>query len=92
MSSRHSYNLVVFSKVSDVACLFRSQAARGKEGIKDGVSEMGTRLDPVPGLPGGVFVSIYKFLHRVVSLSVFFALFFIHHPGKKCGIDTGIVT
>lgn len=34
-------------------CLFRSQAARGKEGIKDGVSEMGTRLDPVPGLPGG---------------------------------------
>lgn len=32
---------------------FRSQAARGKEGIKDGVSEMGTRLDPVPGLPGG---------------------------------------
>lgn len=34
-------------------CPFRSQAARGKEGIKDGVSEMGTRLDPVPGLPGG---------------------------------------
>lgn len=31
----------------------RSQAARGKEGVKDGVSEMGTRLDPVPGLPGG---------------------------------------
>lgn len=36
-----------------MVCLFRSQAARGKEGIKDGVSEMGTRLDPVPGLPGG---------------------------------------
>lgn len=34
-------------------CLFRSQAAKGKEGLKDGVSEMGTRLDPVPGLPGG---------------------------------------
>ncbi len=34
-------------------CHFRSQAARGKDGIKDGVSEMGTRLDPVPGLPGG---------------------------------------
>lgn len=35
-------------------CLFRSQAARGNEG-KDGLSEMGTRLDPVPGLPGGEF-------------------------------------
>lgn len=33
--------------------LWRSQAARGKDGLKDGVSEMGTRLDPVPGLPGG---------------------------------------
>lgn len=33
--------------------LRRSQAARGKDGLKDGVSEMGTRLDPVPGLPGG---------------------------------------
>ncbi|XP_047196632.1 pre-mRNA-splicing factor RBM22 [Hippoglossus stenolepis] len=32
----------------------RSQAARGKEGIKEGVSEMGTRLDPVPGLPGAL--------------------------------------
>ncbi|KAG7275728.1 hypothetical protein CRUP_009831 [Coryphaenoides rupestris] len=30
----------------------RSQAARGKDSIKDGVSEMGSRLDPVPGLPG----------------------------------------
>lgn len=36
-----------------MVCLCRSQAARGKEGIKDGISEMGTRLDPVPGLPGG---------------------------------------
>lgn len=36
-----------------VFLVFRSQAARGKEGIKEGVSEMGTRLDPVPGLPGG---------------------------------------
>lgn len=34
---------------------FRSQAARGNEG-KDGLSEMGTRLDPVPGLPGGEFL------------------------------------
>lgn len=33
--------------------LCRSQAARGKDGIKDGIGEMGTRLDPVPGLPGG---------------------------------------
>ncbi|XP_060935163.1 pre-mRNA-splicing factor RBM22-like, partial [Limanda limanda] len=32
----------------------KSQAARGKEGIKEGVSEMGTRLDPVPGLPGAL--------------------------------------
>lgn len=32
--------------------VFRSQAARGNEG-KDGLNEMGTRLDPVPGLPGG---------------------------------------
>ncbi|CAL8263952.1 unnamed protein product [Lota lota] len=32
----------------------RSQAARGKESIKEGVSEMGTRLDPVPGLPGAL--------------------------------------
>ncbi|XP_053284336.1 pre-mRNA-splicing factor RBM22-like [Pleuronectes platessa] len=29
----------------------RSQAAKGKEGIKEDVREMGTRLDPVPGLP-----------------------------------------
>lgn len=65
--------LVVFSTVSDVVRLFRSQAARGKEGIKDGVSEMGTRLDPVPGLPGGVCVSIYRF---------FFCLFAFYHCGK----------
>lgn len=37
-----------------MCCCFRSQAARGNEG-KDGL-EMGTRLDPVPGLPGGEFV------------------------------------
>lgn len=59
---------VLFNKVSDaismlnfcVCVLFfflRSQAARGKEGMKDGVSEMGTRLDPVPGLPGGESVN-----------------------------------
>lgn len=35
-----------------MCCFFRSQAARGNEG-KDGLNEMGTRLDPVPGLPGG---------------------------------------
>ncbi|CAB1325242.1 unnamed protein product, partial [Coregonus sp. 'balchen'] len=29
----------------------KSQAARRKEAIKDWVSEMGTRLDPLPGLP-----------------------------------------
>lgn len=58
---------VLFNKVSDAIrvvnlCVFtfllRSQAARGKEGMKDGVSEMGTRLDPVPGLPGGERVEI----------------------------------
>lgn len=37
-----------------MCCCFRSQAARGNEG-KDGL-EMGTSLDPVPGLPGGEFV------------------------------------
>uniref|UniRef100_H3D9Q4 Uncharacterized protein n=1 Tax=Tetraodon nigroviridis TaxID=99883 RepID=H3D9Q4_TETNG len=31
----------------------RSQAARGNEG-KDGLNEMGTKLDPVPGLPGAL--------------------------------------
>lgn len=33
---------------------FRSQAARGKEREKDGVTESGIRLEPVPGLPGGM--------------------------------------
>lgn len=59
--SFHSHYSLVCNKVSDVniisiitcICCFRSQAARGKEGIKEGTSEMGTRLDPVPGLPGG---------------------------------------
>lgn len=59
-NSAAAHSSVVFNKVNDVINVynlygfsFRSQAARGKEGIKDGVSEMGTRLDPVPGLPGG---------------------------------------
>lgn len=41
---------------SECCCvLFRSQAARGKE--KDGVTESGIRLEPVPGLPGGMWRS-----------------------------------
>ncbi|XP_051534390.1 pre-mRNA-splicing factor RBM22-like [Myxocyprinus asiaticus] len=32
----------------------RSQAARGKEREKDGVTESGIRLEPVPGLPGAL--------------------------------------
>lgn len=47
-------------------CFIRSQAARGKEGVKDGVSEMGTRLDPVPGLPGGESADTW-----IVEVSVF---------------------
>jgi len=42
-------------------CLFlRSQAARGKEKDKEGTTESGIKLEPVPGLPGGkgvVFIS-----------------------------------
>lgn len=38
--------------------LYRSQAARGKDG-QEGVSEMGTRLEPVPGLPGGECATSY---------------------------------
>lgn len=39
---------------------FRSQAARGKEKDKEGTTESGIKLEPVPGLPGGkgvVFIS-----------------------------------
>ncbi|KAG2455837.1 RBM22 factor, partial [Polypterus senegalus] len=32
----------------------RSQAARGKEKDKDGITETGMRLEPVPGLPGAL--------------------------------------
>lgn len=31
----------------------RSQAARGKEKEKDGTTDSGIKLEPVPGLPGG---------------------------------------
>lgn len=48
----------LWHRLDKVWCLFRSQAARGNEG-KDGLSEMGTRLDPVPGLPGGEFKNNY---------------------------------
>ncbi|KAB0395752.1 hypothetical protein E2I00_002419, partial [Balaenoptera physalus] len=33
----------------------RSQAARGKEKEKDGTTDSGIKLEPVPGLPGAVF-------------------------------------
>lgn len=52
-------------------CLFRSQAARGNEG-KDGLSEMGTRLDPVPGLPGGGFYFPEDLICVFVIVQVFF--------------------
>lgn len=32
---------------------FRSQAARGKEKEREGTTESGIKLEPVPGLPGG---------------------------------------
>lgn len=33
----------------------RSQAARGKEKEKDGTTDSGIKLEPVPGLPGGEY-------------------------------------
>lgn len=41
----------LFSSLSFV--FFRSQAARGKEKDKEGTTESGIKLEPVPGLPGG---------------------------------------
>ena len=40
--------LIVWLSVSP-----RSQAARGKEKEKDGTTDSGIKLEPVPGLPGG---------------------------------------
>lgn len=45
---------------SNFCLFFRSQAARGKEKDKEGTTESGIKLEPVPGLPGGkrvVFIS-----------------------------------
>lgn len=40
---------------ADLLCMYvsRSQAARGKEKEKDGTTDSGIKLEPVPGLPGG---------------------------------------
>lgn len=39
----------------------RSQAARGKEKEKDGTTDSGIKLEPVPGLPGGECrLSVYQ--------------------------------
>uniref|UniRef100_A0A673WMR9 Uncharacterized protein n=1 Tax=Salmo trutta TaxID=8032 RepID=A0A673WMR9_SALTR len=42
---------------------------RGKEAIKDGVSEIGTKLDPVPGLPGATPVLNVLCVCCAISLS-----------------------
>lgn len=51
----------LFSSLSSNFYLFlRYQAARGKEKDKEGTTESGIKLEPVPGLPGGkgvVFIS-----------------------------------
>lgn len=39
--------------MSYVSVSSRSQAARGKEKEKDGTTDSGIKLEPVPGLPGG---------------------------------------
>lgn len=41
------------SLFSNFCLSFRSQAARGKEKDKEGTTESGIKLEPVPGLPGG---------------------------------------
>uniref|UniRef100_A0A668A046 Pre-mRNA-splicing factor RBM22 n=1 Tax=Myripristis murdjan TaxID=586833 RepID=A0A668A046_9TELE len=54
MAAEKSFNKLIINGRRLTVKWGRSQAARGKEAIKDGVSEMGTRLDPVPGLPGAL--------------------------------------
>lgn len=51
---------------------FRSQAARGKEKEREGTTESGIKLEPVPGLPGGkqnvpwmTCLSIHCFCHSL---------------------------
>lgn len=70
--------------INNVYCLFRSQAARGNDG-KDGFSEMGTRLDPVPGLPGGESWDLTKYMcdalereEKVHSLSHCYHFYYTH--------------
>lgn len=46
--------LILFFLIPVLELLFyRSQAARGKEKDKEGTTESGIKLEPVPGLPGG---------------------------------------
>ncbi|CAB1337054.1 unnamed protein product, partial [Coregonus sp. 'balchen'] len=54
LAAEKSFNKLIINGRRLTVKWGRSQAARGKEAIKDGVSEMGTRLDPVPGLPGAL--------------------------------------
>ncbi|XP_027865041.1 pre-mRNA-splicing factor RBM22 [Xiphophorus couchianus] len=54
MAAEKSFNKLIINGRRLTVKWGRSQAARGKDGVKEGVSEMGTRLDPVPGLPGAL--------------------------------------
>lgn len=57
---KYLLTLLFSSLFSNFRLFFRSQAARGKEKDKEGTTESGIKLEPVPGLPGGkrvVFIS-----------------------------------
>lgn len=53
MAAEKSFNKLIINGRRLTVKWGRSQAARGKDG-QEGVSEMGTRLEPVPGLPGAL--------------------------------------
>ncbi|KAK1788121.1 hypothetical protein P4O66_016592 [Electrophorus voltai] len=54
MAAEKSFNKLIINGRRLNVKWGRSQAARGKERDKDGVTESGIRLEPVPGLPGVV--------------------------------------
>ncbi|MBN3272714.1 RBM22 factor, partial [Polyodon spathula] len=52
LAAEKSFNKLIINGRRLTVKWGRSQAARGKEKEKDGITEAGMRLEPVPGLPG----------------------------------------
>lgn len=53
LAAEKSFNKLIINGRRLVVKWGRSQAAKGTD-VKEGYSEMGTKLEPVPGLPSGV--------------------------------------